>query len=235
MLNSCISGISAYNIHRLQWVQNCLARVVQHTHSAIMSYSLLASLCWLPISQRVTFKLACLVYRSLHDTYPANMSTLLHAYAPIWSLRSSSNHLLVKHCLWTTLASRGLRSAGPRIWNSVPNHIKLLPLSSLSDLNSNSPLHFNSSITGNHAICLRLWFEITFDFECIINWQQYITYTTLPYLMIASCRQTTVLLWSPMPIEKLHTSGKSSTVLCIRKRKRFGTGGNIITLKWKKE
>jgi len=97
------------------------------THSAIPSHSLLASLHWLPISQRVTFKLECLVYRSLHDTSPAYQSSLLHAYTPIRSLRSSSAHLLVEPRLRTTLVSRGFRSAGPRIWNSLPNHIKLAP------------------------------------------------------------------------------------------------------------
>ena len=125
--NSCLSGISSYNIHRLQRVQNCLARVVQPTHSAIPSHSLLASLHWLPISQRVTFKLAGLVYRSLHDTSPTYLSSLLQTYAPIRSLRSSSAHLLVEPRISTTLASRGFRSAGPRIWNSLPNHIKLAP------------------------------------------------------------------------------------------------------------
>jgi len=126
--NSCLSGISTYNICWLQRVQNCLASVVPLTHSAIQSHSLLASLHWLPIiSQRVTFKLACLAYRSLHDTSPAYLSSLLHAYAPIRLLQSSSTHLLVEPRLRTTLASRGFWSAGPWIWNSLPNHIKLAP------------------------------------------------------------------------------------------------------------
>jgi len=125
--NSCLSGISAYNIHRLRRVQNCLARVVQPTHSAIQLHSLLASIHWLPISQRTTFKLACLVYRSLHDTSPTYLSSLLHAYAPIRSLQSSSAHLHFELRLRTTVASWSLRSAGPRIWHSLPNHIKLAP------------------------------------------------------------------------------------------------------------
>jgi len=47
--NLWLSGISSYNIHRLQRVQNCLARVVKPTDSATMSRSLLASLHWLPV------------------------------------------------------------------------------------------------------------------------------------------------------------------------------------------
>jgi len=124
--NSCLSGVS-YNIHRLQRVQNCLARIVKPTHSATMSRSLLASLHWLPIRQRVTFKLAGLVYRSLHGTSPTYLSSVVHAYTPTWSLRSSSAHLLVEPRLRTTLASHSYQSAGPRIWNSLPNNIKLAP------------------------------------------------------------------------------------------------------------
>jgi len=124
---SCLSGISSYNIHQLQWVQNCLTRVVQPTHSAIPSHSLLASLHWLPISQRVTFKLAGLVYRSLHDTSPTYLLSLLHTYAPLRSLRSSTAPLLVEPRLRTTLTSRSFRSAGPRIWNNLPDHIKFDP------------------------------------------------------------------------------------------------------------
>ena len=67
--NSCFSGVSSHNMHRLQRVQNSLARVVTPTHYSVTPVSsdlLLASLHWLPIRQRVTFKLACLVYRFLH-------------------------------------------------------------------------------------------------------------------------------------------------------------------------
>ena len=38
--NSCLSGVSSYNIHRLQRVQNCLARVVMPTRPVIASQSL---------------------------------------------------------------------------------------------------------------------------------------------------------------------------------------------------
>jgi len=132
--NSCLSGVFSYKIHRLQRVQNCLAGVVKPTHSETMSHSLLASLHWLPIHQRVTFKFAGLVYHSLHETFPTYLSSVLHAYTPTRSLRSSSVQLLVEPHLRTTLASRDFRSAGPQIWNTLPNHIKLS--SSLSSFRS---------------------------------------------------------------------------------------------------
>jgi len=61
--NSVLTGISARNIHRLQRVKNSLARVV--TRSTTNSTSALTSLHWLPIRQRIDYKLATIVHRSL--------------------------------------------------------------------------------------------------------------------------------------------------------------------------
>ena len=123
--NSCLYGIS-YNIHRLR-VQNCLAHAVKPTHSATVTHLLLASLYWLPIPQQVTFKLTDLAYRSLHETSPTYFPSLLHAYILTRSLRSSSTHIHVEPRLGTILDSRSFRSAGPRIWNSLPHDITLAP------------------------------------------------------------------------------------------------------------
>jgi len=79
------------------------------------------------------------------DTLLPIYHTLLHAYAPIRSLRSSSAHQLVAEPrLRTTLASRGFRSAGPRIGNSLPNHIELAP--SLFSFRSKLNTHLFTSI-----------------------------------------------------------------------------------------
>jgi len=54
-VNYILTGISSPNIHRLQCVQNSLARVV--ARSATNTTSALNSLHWLPIQQRINFKL----------------------------------------------------------------------------------------------------------------------------------------------------------------------------------
>jgi len=55
-VNAILTGISSRNIHRLQRVQNSLARVV--TRSTTNTTSALNSLHWLPLQQRINFKLA---------------------------------------------------------------------------------------------------------------------------------------------------------------------------------
>jgi hypothetical protein len=126
--NSLLWGIPAYNIQRLQRVQNSLVRVVaaHNLQSITPSTHLLASLHWLPIQQRITFKLCALTYSSLHNTAPQYLSSFIQPYIPSRQLRSSNQYLLSQPRVKTTFASRGFRSAGPRLWNSLPYDLKCL-------------------------------------------------------------------------------------------------------------
>ena len=80
---------SSCNIHRLQCVQNSLARVV--TRSATYSTSAFNSLHGLPIRQRIDYKLATLVHCSFHNACPQYLSSLLQTYTPTRQLRSASS------------------------------------------------------------------------------------------------------------------------------------------------
>ena len=103
--NSVLTGISSRNIDRLQRVQNSLARVV--TRSTTNSTSALNSLHWLPIRQRIDFKLATLVHRSLHNACPQYLSSLLQVYTSTRELRSASLNLLAVPRVNIAFASRG--------------------------------------------------------------------------------------------------------------------------------
>ncbi len=121
--NSALYGMPLRNIQRLQRVQNSLARVITANQSA-NSQSLLASLHWLPIQHRISFKIGTLVYRSLHGAAPQYLNSLLSPYTPSRQLRSSSQHLLSVPRLNTALGSRGFRASGPSLWNSLPDNIR---------------------------------------------------------------------------------------------------------------
>ena len=123
--NCIFSGIPSKNLSRLQRVQNTLARVVL-SDSTARSTTALHSLHWLPIQQRVSFKIGCFVYRSLHGTTPTYLSSLLTPYSPARSLRSSDLELLTIPRTKTTFGSRGFRCAGPRLWNTLPHNIRSL-------------------------------------------------------------------------------------------------------------
>jgi len=111
----------------------CTDDIIQ-THSATPSHSLLASLHWLPIHQQVTSKLASQVYPNLHDTSPAYLSSLLHAYELTIPLWACSAHLLAEPQNYTCFS--GISDLSDHISGTLvqitPN---LLPLSSQLYLN----------------------------------------------------------------------------------------------------
>jgi len=84
-VNSILTG-SSHNIHRLLRVQNSLARIVTRSTT---NTSALNSIHWLTIQQRINFKLATLVHRSLHNAGTQYLSSLLHPYTPSRQLRST--------------------------------------------------------------------------------------------------------------------------------------------------
>ena len=51
------------NLQKLQKVQNCLARIVLQQRKSCHAQPLLKSLHWLPITQRINFKLATLAFK----------------------------------------------------------------------------------------------------------------------------------------------------------------------------
>ena len=83
-----------YLIHRLQLVQNCAARVVMRRSKYEHIKPILLELHWLPVSQRILFKILLLTYKALNGLAPAYISDLLSRYIPARQLRSSTQFLL---------------------------------------------------------------------------------------------------------------------------------------------
>ena len=111
---------------RLQRVQQSLARVVmQHSSvSPLTSTELLKQFHWLPIEWRIPFKLACSVHKILNTDHPPYLTELLQYYKPARSTRSSASHLLSVPWHNLSFGARAFRVAAPKIWNSIPLHIR---------------------------------------------------------------------------------------------------------------
>src|SRR3989442_14539340 len=70
--NSLFCGLPDTSLHRLQLVQNALARIVVPTVRRSHHISpTLRSLHWLPIPQRITFKIASIPFNTLQDNQPS--------------------------------------------------------------------------------------------------------------------------------------------------------------------
>jgi hypothetical protein len=88
---SVLNSVTQKNIHRLQRIQNILARVVAgpSTTSPYSSFSgLIYYLHWLPIDFRIKFKLAKLAFISCSSSSPPCLASLISPYIPSRDLRS---------------------------------------------------------------------------------------------------------------------------------------------------
>lgn len=68
--NSLLFGMTKVNLLKLQRVQNYLARVVTGTHKYDHITPVLKSLHWLPVEQRINFKIGVITYKTLHSGQP---------------------------------------------------------------------------------------------------------------------------------------------------------------------
>ena len=115
--NSLLFGISDGLLRRLQSVQNAARRCDHIT-------PVLRQLHWLPVRQRVVFKIAGLVHQSLVGLAPAYLADDRRLLSDVSRrpLRSNSNDMRKLLVPWThnKLGDRSFSAAGPRLWNDLP-------------------------------------------------------------------------------------------------------------------
>ena len=86
----------------------------------------LKELHWLPIEQRITFKVLLLTFKALNNLTPPYLSQLIVPYNPLRNLRSAGKHLLeVPNVRLKSYGSRAFSVAAPKHWNDIPLDIKL--------------------------------------------------------------------------------------------------------------
>ena len=122
--NSLLYRSPAYNINRLQRVQNTLARVALPDISYLPTRSLLRQLHWLPVDKRIQFKLATLTFKTLSLGHPPYLRSLLQDYQPTRLLRSSSQQLLSVPSVTSEFGRRSFSFSAPSLWNQLPLQIR---------------------------------------------------------------------------------------------------------------
>ena len=108
----------------------------RHEHVTL----LLKKLHWLPVSERIVFKLVTLSFRYFDGTLPPYFSCCLSSYSSSRSLRSSSQKLLtVPRVNLNSAGARSFQYQAPLVWNSLPLKIRLC--SSLSSFKFQPKTH----------------------------------------------------------------------------------------------
>lgn len=124
--NSLLYGLPSYELSKLQRVQNSAARLIVGARRSDHMTPILRDLHWLPIPARLEFKILLLTYKCLHNQGPSYLRELLKFPNPSRILRSSMQSLLLKSYRPNTLyyGERSFAFAAPKLWNSIPEHIK---------------------------------------------------------------------------------------------------------------
>ena len=123
--NSLLYSTSVRNIQRLQRIQNSLARVVSGVKRREHIRPVLKDLHWLPVTQRIDYKVALLTHKILSTGQPAYLHCLINEYNPTRLLRSQGQRLLAKpRGLRSTLAGRSFTRASEEVWNKLPDNIR---------------------------------------------------------------------------------------------------------------
>ncbi|XP_072016946.1 uncharacterized protein [Amphiura filiformis] len=122
--NSILVGLPDKDISKLQRVQNMAARVVTLTRKSDHITPVLYKLHWLPVRERIVYKILLLTFKILNGEAPAYLSNLVSRYIPSRTLRSASRNLLSEIPSKTVTYGRCFSVVAPKFWNSLPDSIR---------------------------------------------------------------------------------------------------------------
>ena len=123
--NGLLIGVPESQLTGLQRLQNSAARLVTRKRKFEHITPILRSLHWLPIRDRIKFKVLTLVFKCLHGNAPAYLSELIKPYQPGRNLRSQSKNLLSEIRVKSkTFGDRAFEKMAPTLWNKLPQNIR---------------------------------------------------------------------------------------------------------------
>ena len=123
--NSLLLGLPKKSLKCLQCIQNASAKLIVRGRKHDHVTPILKNLHWLPIEQRILFKLLLLTFKSLNDQGPAYLKDLLVHYKPSRTLRSSSSMMLCCHRThYVDTSRRAFYARAPAEWNRLPISLK---------------------------------------------------------------------------------------------------------------
>ena len=130
--NGLLYGLPDSQIGRLQRVQNTCARLICGCSKFSRITPFLRDLHWLPVRQRILFKILLIVYKALIGQAPNYIVELvkLKLHQHTHNLRSSQDTLLLQtpSCKTKiTLGDRAFACAAPKLWNELPLEIRKSP------------------------------------------------------------------------------------------------------------
>ena len=129
------STLSCKDLHKLQCIQNSLARIVTYTPKYAHITPVLKSLHWLPVKYRCIFKTATIIYKYLHTGLPKYFSPHISLYTCSSNTRRSNprNKILTTPFYNKSIFKSKLQFNnsfsynGPNVWNDLPLAVRTAP------------------------------------------------------------------------------------------------------------
>ena len=126
--NSLLYGVNDNLIRKLQVLQNACARLITNVSRFDHITPVLIQLHWLPVKDRIAFKILVMTFKCIHGLSPGYLSNLLSHHQSSRPTRSSES--LVLHVPFTrshVLYSTSFTFVAPRLWNELPFSIRSAP------------------------------------------------------------------------------------------------------------
>ena len=122
--NCILYGITDKTINKLQVIQNKCAKVIVKANRYSSATDIRKTLNWLPIKQRIKFKILVLTFKCLNGMAPVYLTELLSVKKQTRALRPRGIVLDHKTFKKTTQGGRSFSSAAPTLWNKLPIPIR---------------------------------------------------------------------------------------------------------------
>ena len=122
--NACLYRIAEYQLHRLQMLIHIAARILVRCDNTTSITSVLKDLHWLPVVERIEYKILLLTFKSQNGLAPGYLAELLHPHVTERSMRSVAQ--LVQPRTRTKYGDRSFSVSAPFLWNALPTSIRLL-------------------------------------------------------------------------------------------------------------
>ena len=128
--NSLLYGLPASQLNKVQRVLNTAARLVCCAPRFSHITPLMHELHWLPLKQRILFKILLFAFKASHGIVPTYIQNLISLKSQgTYNLRSSGGVLLASSTFRTnvTLGDRSFQVAALKLWNALPRELHYIP------------------------------------------------------------------------------------------------------------
>ncbi len=126
--NSLLAGTTEINLTKLQRLQNKAVRLIHGINRREHITPYLADLHWLPVRERVNFKICTIIYQCINGSSTPYLQNDIHRYTTansLRTLRSATDTTRLKvPFTHRSHGDRAFTTYGPRVWNSLPRFVR---------------------------------------------------------------------------------------------------------------